>query len=100
MTKDGKDVTFWETLTGQKLKLSDPRIHRFYRTIGSVFNNKQFFANVQPDDRVISTLFDLEDDGLWKTMDEAQIKALPPVPSANLMPPDIDVIDQESILEK
>lgn len=25
---------FWETLTGQRFDLSDPRIHRFYRTIG------------------------------------------------------------------
>ena len=45
-------------------------------------------------------MFDLEDDGLWKKMDDQQIKSLPPVPRANLMPPDIDILDQEVSLEK
>lgn len=44
---DGKQrVDFWESLTGQKMDQQDPRVHRFYRTIGSCFNNKGFFANV------------------------------------------------------
>lgn len=93
-------VTFWESLTGQKLQLSDPRIHRFYRTIGCVFNQTSFYANIQPDDWVISTIFELEDDALWKSMDKQQIKSLPPVPQANLMNPDIDSFDLEAQLEK
>ncbi len=39
-------VDFWESLTGQKMHSQDPRVHRFYRTIGSVFNNRGFYANV------------------------------------------------------
>lgn len=27
-------ITIWESLTGQKFKLGDPRITRFYRTVG------------------------------------------------------------------
>lgn len=67
-------VMFWESLTGQKLSLADPWIHRFYWTIGCIFNQHGFYANIQADDRVVSTIFELEDDALWKKMDEAQIK--------------------------
>lgn len=67
-------VMFWESLTGQKLSLADPRIHRFYWTIGCIFNQHGFYANIQADDWVVSTIFELEDDALWKKMDEAQIK--------------------------
>jgi centrosomal protein CEP76 len=73
-------VAFWESLTGQKLSLADPRIHRFYRKIGCVFNQDSFYANIQADDRVVSTIFEIDDDSLWKRMDPEQIKSLPPVP--------------------
>jgi len=39
-------VDFWESLTGQKMESNDPRTHRFYRTVGSVFSNNSFFANI------------------------------------------------------
>lgn len=39
-------VDFWESLTGTKLANDDPRVHRFYRTVGCVFSNKSFFANI------------------------------------------------------
>lgn len=41
-----KKVYFWESLTGQKMEVDDPRVHRFYRAVGSVFNNKYYFANI------------------------------------------------------
>ena len=54
----------------------DPRVHRFYRTVGSCFNNQKFFANVQTDDRVVNTVWDLEDEYMWKGMSTSQIKTL------------------------
>lgn len=33
-------VYFWETQTGQRLSVDDPRVHRLFRTISCVFNNK------------------------------------------------------------
>jgi hypothetical protein len=71
-------VDFWESLTGQKMDSQDPRVHRFYRTIASVFSNKVFFANVQADDRVVNTSFDLEDEYMWKGMKPGCISALTP----------------------
>jgi hypothetical protein len=41
-----RKIHFWESLTGSKLEQDDPRVHRFYRTIDTVFNNKAFYANV------------------------------------------------------
>ena len=39
-------VYFWESLTGLKLDSEDPRVHRFYRTIGCIFNNQTFMGNI------------------------------------------------------
>ena len=39
-------VDFWESLTGTKMDSEDPRVHRMYRTIGCVFNNKCFMGNI------------------------------------------------------
>lgn len=50
------------------MEFDDPRVHRFYRTIGCVFNHKYFFANVQADDRVINTNWNFEDEFMWKGM--------------------------------
>lgn len=106
MTFDASDsrgrgkVLFWEPLTGQKFRLGDPRIKSFYRSIGCVFNDKHFYANIQADDQVQNTIFDLEDDSLWKAMDSVLLKSLPKVPNANLMPTDLDIIEEEKALEK
>ena len=93
-------VTFWESLTGQKFKLGDTRINQFYRSIGCVFNDRLFYANIQPDDQVKNVIFDLDDATLWKAMDTVFIKALPRVPVASLMPSDLDTIEEEKALEK
>lgn len=39
-------IQFWESLHGTKMMSDDPRVHRFYRTVGSVFNHQGFFANI------------------------------------------------------
>ena len=59
-------VYFWESLTGLKLDSEDPRVHRFYRTIGCIFNNQTFMGNIQADDRVVNTNWDFEDEYMWK----------------------------------
>lgn len=50
------------------MEVDDPRVHRFYRTVGCVFNHRSFFGNMQSDDKVVNTSWDLEDDYLWKPM--------------------------------
>lgn len=97
--KKAKSI-FWETLTGQRFELSDPRIHRFYRTIGCVFNHKSFYANIQADDRVISSIFDLEDESLWMSMSPKMLDELTTVPKASLMPSTLDVYEEQKTLEK
>lgn len=73
-----KKVMFWESLTGQKLEINDPRVHRFYRTVGCVFNHKFFFANIQADDRVVNTNWNFEDEFMWKGMSTSYINMLTP----------------------
>lgn len=106
MTNDYSDgsgipkIVFWESLTGQKFKLGDSRVKKFYRTIGCVFNSTHFYANIQADDHVSHTIFDFGDDSLWKPMDSFHIKALPKVPFASIMPSTLDIIDEEKMLER
>ncbi|XP_075252623.1 centrosomal protein of 76 kDa-like [Convolutriloba macropyga] len=76
-------VTFYESTTGHKyihnfshhdnlhLKTvsgSDQNSHP-YVTIGCVYNNREFYANIQPSDRVANCAFDLLNDYNWKSMD-------------------------------
>lgn len=60
----GERITFWETINGQRLLHDDPRIHRYYRKIGCVFNHKHFYANIQLDDIVANTNWDLDNENL------------------------------------
>lgn len=69
-------VDFWESLTGTKMDSDDPRVHRFYRTIGSVFNHKSFMGNIQADDRVVNTSWDFEDEYMWKQMSASMLNTL------------------------
>jgi centrosomal protein CEP76 len=64
----GPKVVFWESLTGQKISFDDPRVHRFYRKVGCVFNHKSFYGNIQVDDVVANTCWDLQNENMWKSM--------------------------------
>jgi centrosomal protein CEP76 len=95
-------VIFWEALTGQKMAVDDPRVHRFYRSIGCVFNHQSFFANVQQDDRVSNVSWDFEDEYMWKAMSRAMINTLQPANGVGYLMPSMSVTaaDEEKMLEK
>ena len=61
-------VTFWESLSGQRINVDDPKVFRFYKKIHCVFNDNKFFANIQIDDTVFNTNYFLEDEFLWKAI--------------------------------
>ncbi|MCQ2819117.1 MAG: hypothetical protein MJ252_17785 [archaeon] len=69
-------VIFWESLTGQRISVDDPKIFRFYKQIHCLFNNENFYASIQKDDNVFNTIYNLEDESLWKQMDKEKIKNL------------------------
>jgi hypothetical protein len=73
-----RKIHFWESLTGTKLEQEDPRVHRFYRTVDCVFNNKGFYANVQADNRVVNTSWNFSDEFMWKSMSSTYVNSLPP----------------------
>ena len=89
--------------------IDDPRVHRFYRTISCIFNHKSFFGNIQPDDRVPNTSFDLENESLWKSMAPEYIEVLTPwqiplqLKNSELLPqieePKIEKLLREKITE-
>lgn len=43
---------FWESLTGQRYEQKDPRVNNLYRSIGTAYNHKSLFANIQTNDSV------------------------------------------------
>ena len=71
---NGVGVKFWESLTGQHFKISDPQTNQLYRRIGSVFNHESFYGNIQANDQPFSTDFDLSNPNCWKPMDPAELK--------------------------
>lgn len=69
-------TTFWESLTGQRVLLEDPKVFRFYKKIHCVFNADRFYANIQIDDTVFNTIYNLEDEFLWKSIPHDKIQQL------------------------
>ncbi len=88
-------------MTGQKLDVDDPRVHRFYRAVGCVFNHKAFFANIQADDRVVNSSWDFSDEFTWKAMDFSYINALPPAQGTGYLMPSTmtNLAAEEKLLE-
>ena len=84
------------------MAVDDPRVHRFYRTVGCVFNNRNFFANIQDDDRVFNVNWDFEDEYMWKGMSRQQISQLQPSMGCGyiMASRNINPINQEKELEK
>lgn len=76
----GRKILLWESLTGQRMPSDDPRVHRFYRKIGCVFNHRKFYGNIQVDDTVANVAWDLENESLWKPMAPEMISSLTPSP--------------------
>ena len=72
-TKKVYSITFWESLTGQRIQVSDPKVFRFYKKIHCVFSDKKFHANIQADDTVFNTSYVFEDEFLWKSIPEDKI---------------------------
>ena len=69
-------VTFWESLTGQRIDTDDPKVFRFYKHIHCVFSNIAFYANIQAQDTVFNTLYMFEDDNLWKNVPKDKLESL------------------------
>ena len=95
---------FWDPSSGQRYThrrqtVSDAlegRLHPReypYLTLGSLFNHKHFYANLQETDSVPLCSFDLLSPLLWKSLEPEAIRAvsLPPWPPASvpLCPPSI-----------
>lgn len=62
-------ITFWEATTGSRyLHRTGQHAAHGYATIGSVFNNKVFYANCQVSNKIEYCSFVLEDASIWKKM--------------------------------
>lgn len=88
MTRDGRHgnrtggAVFWESLTGQRYAVNpdmidDETVRALpYTSVGCIFNDRAFYANVQAIDTVCDTRWSLDDESLWKRMREQSIATL------------------------
>jgi len=67
VTIAGKSAVFWEPATGERIDAMDPTSLQEcpYQTVDCLFNNRRVCANRQIDNSVHSTLYHLQDSGLW-----------------------------------
>lgn len=112
-------VYFWESLSGQRFRMRPhgtsaggkravlhPKASR-YHSIGCVFSDRRLLANKQEDERVASCVFDLEDEALWRPMDEARLQAALQDPSSpphrpnpfGLVPGSLDAVAAAEFME-
>jgi hypothetical protein len=56
------------------LDFFSPKSLTFYKTVNTVYNHKEFYANLQLDDSISGTKFNFKDGLLWKKMDEGMLQ--------------------------
>jgi centrosomal protein CEP76 len=87
VSHDYTEVVFWESLTGNRylhlyLNPDDPPLDKNivirhpYKTIGCLFNHRNFYANIQPLTNVDTCSFNLRDQSKWKSMSEDAIQTI------------------------
>ncbi|CAH8489117.1 unnamed protein product [Schistosoma rodhaini] len=70
---DYQRITFWDSITGRcyihTTGFCEQKIYPspFY-TIGCLYNNSSFYANIQPTDKVVNCLFNLKNSSQWRPM--------------------------------
>lgn len=72
-------ITFYDAITGKKYQHDYSKTSRKsypFRKVGCVFNDKEFFANIQPYDEIKEVRFDLYNPQLWYPLDSDHIKSL------------------------
>ena len=67
-TSSTKNVYFWETMTGQRLEVSNPRVTNVYKTLSCVFNDKFLYANLQTSNFIPNLTFDFHNFLHWKSL--------------------------------
>ena len=77
MSEGTSSITFWECTKGIKLDYFSHKALLFYKTINAVYNNKEYYANIQLDDSISGTKFNFKDGTLWKKMDDSILSELP-----------------------
>ncbi|XP_002130643.2 centrosomal protein of 76 kDa-like [Ciona intestinalis] len=113
---DGK-VYFWDSTTGQRYThqrvdpndppaTKQPTNKHPFKSIGCVYNNEHFYANIQPLNIVDTTKFNLRNTALWKSMPTDAIASVsgnlyPSIcsPLPNLKPPSLDPALMSNTLE-
>lgn len=70
--------TFWESLTGDKFPVNSSVSLKRYHTINCVFNDKEFYVNLQLDDRVGRSALNFSDKKCWKSINRKTIELLLP----------------------
>ncbi|KAI6647547.1 Centrosomal protein of 76 kDa [Oopsacas minuta] len=106
---------FWDTSSGQRYThqrqtVSDAlegRVHPKeypYLTLGSVFNHKHFYANLQETDSVPLCSFEVNTPSLWKPLDYEAIRAISlpswPLATVPLLPPTLTGAEASEAVER
>lgn len=87
LSHDYREVLFWESLTGNRylhfyLNPDDPPLDKNlvvkhpYKTIGCLFNHRNFYANIQPFANVETSSFNITDQSRWKAMSEDAVASI------------------------
>lgn len=98
LSPDYEQVVFWESLSGNRylhmfIDPDDPPLDKNilvkhpYKTIGCLFNHRNFYANIQSLSNVDTCNFNLRDQSKWKSMSEDAIHTVCSSPTMHQLPP-------------
>ncbi|RNF20659.1 centrosomal protein 76kDa [Trypanosoma conorhini] len=90
------EVLLWEPTSGNRFTLTDA--HQV-ETLGSVFNHRSFYANIQPSDIVTTISFDFDNEELWKPLTPLKLRMVPKYPNPSLLwiPIDTKSLEEELV---
>lgn len=89
-------TSVWNPTSGER-HLSNEQ--QTFKTIDCLFNNKSFFANTQASSSISNTVFDIENEELWKPLNVLKLRMVPKYPPAPLLYEGSELLRVERSLE-
>lgn len=90
------EMILWDPLSGERNSINGPHS---ISTIDCLYNHKSFYANIQQSSELQSTIFDVNNEELWKPINPLKLRLVPKFPNSPLLSSSFETFEIEKGLE-
>lgn len=90
------EITLWDPLSGERNSIKGAH---FVNTVDCLYNHKSFYANIQQSSELQSTMFDVNNEELWKPINPLKLRLVPKFPNSPLLRSSFQACEIEKGLE-